>query len=184
MRIAARDLVLVSVAVALGVLFRTTWHLGANFEVVTATIVVAAHFLRDKRLVLLQSLLILVLSDLLLGNSNILVFTWTGFLIPAAGNLFLPKPQVKPLLQLQIRALLSVLFFFLWTNFGVVLLTEMYSKDLVGLLHSYFNALPFLVNQLLASVVAVPLLFMAVKLGVKLAENREQGELRNVKLKS
>jgi len=43
----------------------------------------------------------------------------------------------------------------------------MYSKDLNGLLNSYFNAIPFLKNQLLGNLIFVPLIFLGAGLLLK-----------------
>ena len=60
--------------------------------------------------------------------------------------------------------LISSVIFFLWTNFGVVLTTTMYTKDLSGLLASYINAIPFFRPQLVGNLLLVPLILVCTKL--------------------
>jgi len=62
-------------------LFRTVWHLGANIEFVTCAMILSSYYLGKKSTFWLV-LLIMVCTDLVLGNTNIFIFTWTGFLIP------------------------------------------------------------------------------------------------------
>jgi hypothetical protein len=60
------------------------------------------------------------------------------------------------------------LFFYLWTNFGVWLLSGMYPKTTTGLLMSYVNALPFLRYQLISTLIFIPLGFFATEITILL----------------
>ena len=105
-------------------------------------------------------------TDLILGNTSIFIFTWTGFLIPALaiGKIFydrkLPLPR-KALLGTA-AGVGSNLFFYFWTNFGVWATDswDMYSNNLSGLVNSYINGLPFLKLQLTSTLYFVPLGFL------------------------
>ena len=61
---------------------RVFFDLGPNIELVTIALGLAATYLNKKNSLVL-SLFIVMLSDLIIGNSMIFLFTWTGFLIPA-----------------------------------------------------------------------------------------------------
>jgi hypothetical protein len=112
----------------------------------------------------------LVSTDLFLGNTNIFLFTWSGFLIPAfvLTNIF-PK-IVKAIKFKSISGILlglgSNLFFFFWTNFGVWFLDSwgMYPKTLAGLAQCYINGLPFLRPQIVSSLIFIPLGFIIIEL--------------------
>ena len=65
--------------------------------------------------------------------------------------------------------ILSVVFFYLFTNFGWWFTFEMYPLTLQGLIECYIAGLPFLKNQLFSSLIFVP----AFALIFSLVENRE-----------
>lgn len=160
---------------------RTIFDLGPNIELVTAVMILSAYYFGAKQSVWL-TLSIMVLSDLILGNSSIFIFTWTGFLIPAifadASFSWIKRStnyKVVPSLSLS---LFSNLFFFLWTNFGVWLLTGMYSKTLLGLFQSYINGLPFLKNQIVSSLIFIPLGFFVVGYAEKILKKKIMSRLR------
>lgn len=177
-----QETLLISALVVLGVLTRTIFHLGANIEFVTASSLVATFFVKDKRKVFIVPVLIMLISDLILGNSAILLFTWSGFLfIPILGmvansRFFKRKlkqtPEwIKYLVLAEFAGIISTVIFFLWTNLGVVLTTSMYPKTLSGLLLSYEMAIPFLRNQLYANIVIVPAIMLITYLGVHYFKN-------------
>ena len=149
---------------------RTVWDLGPNFEIVTTALVISALYLGSRKTLLLTFLTIAV-SDVIIGNTNIFLFTWSGFLIPV---LLLPflfkvlklknKSTFWNILAVTGSGLTANLFFYIWTNFGVWLLDSvgMYSNDVQGLMRSYLNGLPFLKNQFLSSIIFTPLGFYTI----------------------
>ena len=152
---------LVIVLFAIALLERVVFDLGANIEIVTATIVLTSIYVGRKEAFWL-ALAIMAVSDRIIGNTSILLFTWSGFLIPA---LFLNgiikklgKKGVGKFFTGTGAGLGTNLFFFVWTNFGVWLLDSwgMYPKTLIGLLMSYVNGLPFLRYQLISSLIFIP----------------------------
>lgn len=139
---------------------------GNNIEIVTVIGVVAGLIL-GIRFGWIVPLAVMVCSDLLIGNdSMILPFTWTGFVIPAViGGIVArvsqrfgesKKPMVASVGGFG-GSLFSVLFFFVWTNFGVWLFW--YPKTLEGLIRCYTLALPFLANQLRGSFLVGGIIF-------------------------
>jgi hypothetical protein len=155
-------------------LTRTVWHLGPNIEFVTTAMLLSAAYL-GKRQSLWLTLTIMVSTDLILGNSNIFLFTWSGFLIPAFllpilfKNLKLITKNFQwKILSLTGTGLLANLFFFVHTNFGVWLLGSMYPKTASGLLMSYVNALPFLRYQTAGTLLFVPVGFVLTEVAISL----------------
>ncbi len=145
------------------VLTRTISHLGANIEFVTAFAIGSTLVFKQKNLSILIVMLGLIISDLIIGNTIIFLFTWSGFLAPIALARLMSRYNFKFIEKLgltQMLAIGSTLIFFLWTNLGVVLTTTMYTKDLGGLLASYINGLPFLRTQLVANLLIVPAVFV------------------------
>jgi hypothetical protein len=160
-----KQLLLALALVVLGVLSRTIFHLGANVEIVTSISFFAAWVISDKKLAFLVPILIIITSDFFIGNSNILLFTWSGFAITAIISWWSSKQVAnsekhKHYLLYFGSGIFSIIIFYLWSNLGVVILSEMYSQDISGLLKSYINALPFLRNQLLSGVIGLNFSFL------------------------
>lgn len=157
--------------ISLGISTRTIFHIAPNVEFVTAITLSSAYFLKDKKLFWLAPFLTMLATDLLIGNSLIFLFTWSAFFIMPISLLLLNfkltskilgrLSNVPKLLSVSIfSGSFSTLMFFIWTNFGVVLTTEMYSKSIDGLMQSYVNALPFLKNQFYGNIIIVPVVFL------------------------
>lgn len=142
---------------------RVFFDLGPNTELVTLAMLISAAYLGGKKSFWMTFILI-ALTDLLIGNSNIFIFTWSGFLIPAlvAGEVF-KSFNGRGVKKIGVGTLSGVganLFFYAWTNFGVWFLGTMYPKTISGLATSYINALPFLRMQLVSTLIFVPLGFL------------------------
>ncbi|QAY62888.1 hypothetical protein ET495_06105 [Xylanimonas allomyrinae] len=148
-------------AVVLAVVWRLVKNdLGAppNLELSTAAAFLAAGVLRH-RAAALAPLGVVAASDLLLGNTSILAFTWSAWAVIGLGSLLTRRTAGWR------RFAASVAFgvggtavFFLWTNSGVWALGSgaLYPRGWDGLLASYTAGLPFLRPQLLGNLVLVP----------------------------
>lgn len=140
---------------------RVWFDLGPNIELITLATILSAFYL-DKKSTLLLTLTIMLISDLIIGNTNIFIFTWSGFVLPALAVTLLPKLNKNKIFLGTASGIFANLFFFTWTNFGVWLLDSwnMYPNTLLGLVQSFINGIPFLKNQLLSTLVFVPLGFI------------------------
>jgi hypothetical protein len=151
-------------------------RIGPNIEFVTAGLILSSMFLGRKYAIFFV-LIVMLFSDIIIGNTNIFLFTWSGFLIPAilaAG--ILNKLKLNKLILGTGLGLTSNIFFYLWTNFGVWALDSwgMYEKSVSGLIRCYINGLPFLKYQMFSTLLALPLGFILVKMLLKYVakENR------------
>lgn len=153
----------------LAFLERTFFDLGPNFELVTLAMVMST-FCLDRKLALILTVILMISSDLIIGNSNIFIFTWSGFLIPIFFVKYFKNLKMNNIFSGTIAGISSNIFFFFWTNFGVWALDswEMYPKTVLGLASSYINGLPFLKYQLISTLLFVPLGFGIYKLLSKL----------------
>lgn len=142
----------------LAFLERTVFDLGPNFELITLAMVLSSFYLTSNSSLLFTFFLILT-SDLIIGNSNIFIFTWSGFLIPVLFLGLFKKLKINKIFSGTLAGISSNLFFFVWTNFGVWLLDSwgMYPKTAYGLASSYINGLPFLKYQLISTLLFIPL---------------------------
>ncbi len=173
----------------IGILFlaafgeRVLFDLGPNVELITMAMILASFYFGKKESFWLTFAIIAV-SDRIIGNSNIFLFTWTGFLIPA---ILLPKlfgnwkasatsslkigNYLRKIISLTGTGLLANLFFYTHTNLGVWLLSNMYPKTAAGLVMSYVNALPFFRYQLTGTLIFVPLGFTLTEIAIYLLKN-------------
>ena len=87
-----------------------------------------------------------IVCDLIIGIHPLILFTWLsliliGLISQAFTKYYLRVPGV----------MIGCLVFFYVSNFGVWLFSDMYSKDLPGLIQCYIMGLPFLQNSLIGS---------------------------------
>ena len=160
-----KKIIFAAVLISLAIVFRTFAHIAPNVEYVTAATLLAGAYL-GRKYALLVPFIIMVLTDTLIGNTNIFIFTWSAYLL--IGYLgYLGNLRGK-LIKATGAGILASLFFYLWTNFGVWALDSwgMYTRDLSGLVNCYVMGLPFLKLNLLGNLFFVPVSFGIVE-GVK-----------------
>jgi uncharacterized membrane protein len=141
-----------------------------NLELSTAAAFAAAGLLRH-RLAMLVPLVVVALSDVLLGNSSVLVFTWTAWAVIGVGAWWAGRVRGGGRwLSALGFGVGSSLFFYVWTNAGVWWLGRgtFYPEGLDGLLTSLVAGLPFLRPMLVGNLVLVPLAAGLVALVVRL----------------
>lgn len=131
-----------------------------NVEFVTMATLLAAYYF-GRRFTFLVPLTIMFVSDLLIGNTMIFLFTWSAFLLAGlAGALLRRRSNEKTIVgATTLTGLGFALFFFLWTNFGVWVLGDLYPQTWAGLMQSYVMAIPFLKLHLVSTLVFVPVGF-------------------------
>lgn len=152
--------------ISMGVSSRVLLHIPNVTALTSISILAAMYFSRITAISLV--ILTLMISDILLAQffhypivGTWTLFTYSGFL----GITFLCKKYQPNTHARLFRFLISSsLLFWLWTNFGVWLCADMYSKTLSGLINCYFAALPFLRNQCLGDLAWMVLLLSAFRL--------------------
>src|SRR3989344_9233188 len=97
---------------------RVFFDLGPNFEFVTAALLLSSAYL-GRQYATSLILIVMIISDLILGNTNIFIFTWTGFLIPAILLPSMFKNKQNKIFTGTVFGVSTSLFFYFWTNFGV-----------------------------------------------------------------
>ena len=129
---------------AVAVIERLWFDLGPNVELIMVASILASMYLGRKWGVAL-ALIALAMTDLVIGNTMIMVFTWSAFALIAFGGKLLKNFRGnKQILASGGYGLVSALWFYFYTNFGVWLITPMYEKSWSGLIMCYTMALPFL----------------------------------------
>lgn len=152
---------------ALAIASRVVWHL-PNMTPLIAIAMMAGMCL-PRLWAMLLMLLAMLVSDGLLACLHGYAwfgswswFTYSGLMgIALVGSLLSLRSQF---LSVLLVSLLSGFGYWLWTNFAVWLLSDMYPTTLSGFVACYTLALPFLQHQLLATVFWIVVLFGVVKI--------------------
>lgn len=152
-----------------------------NFEIITALTLVSAVFLGGVWIFVVP-LSIIAITDVFIGNSPVLIFTWSAFAIIGffgwlSRSIILGKKDAichpefisgsrknrfrnkfgMTIIGMAGLGIGSSVFFFLYTNFGWWLISGMYPHTLDGLIQSYIMGLPFFKNNLIGNLIFVPL---------------------------
>lgn len=141
----------------LGIISRLVLHI-PNFTPVIALALFGGVYLRKGQAVLLPVLLMAV-TDVFLGLHGTMFFTWGSVALIAVLGLWVREN--KSFTAIAGSSLVSALFFFIVTNFGVWLVSGMYPHTFAGLTTCYVLAIPFFRNMLLSTVVYSLLFFGA-----------------------
>ncbi len=94
------------------------------------------------------TILAFAISDLLIGFHKYLLFTWGSLIV-----IGLISPYLKNYFYRFFGCILAAFLFFLISNFGVWLLTNMYANDIDGLIKCYYLAIPFFGNTLISTII-------------------------------
>lgn len=113
----------------------------------------------------------MVVSDLVIGLHSTIAFTWSGMLVFAWLGFGLADRSTA--MRVAGSAILGSTVFFVWTNFGVWLVTPLYADTAAGLAQCFTAALPFFRNSLLGNIAFSGALFAAYKWYQIRAANRE-----------
>ncbi|MBU1085514.1 hypothetical protein KKB06_04165 [Patescibacteria group bacterium] len=134
---------------------RLWFDLGPNIELIMVASVLASMYLGRKWGASL-AVVALALSDLVLGNTMIMLFTWSAFFVIGFNGRWINKWKGgRRIVAGSGYGLVSALGFYFYTNFGVWLITPMYEKTFGGLIKCYVMALPFLRLHAVSSVFLV-----------------------------
>lgn len=137
-------------------LFRLMPH-PSNVTPIAAMALFAGAYLPSKRLALIVPLAAMLLSDLLLGFHNTMLYVYVGMaLTVAVGLLLRSRPRVMPAIAASLAA--STIFFLL-TNFGAWATSGLYPQTAEGLTMAYTAGIPFFRNSLLGDLLFTALLF-------------------------
>lgn len=162
--------VLASLAIAWRIVNWQT-EFAPNLEIVTAATLLGAAYL-DRRVAIALPLVVMAASDWIIGNSPILIFTWSAWIILAIAGLVLRRWSNSPSRQILAATGLGLagsIGFFLYTNFGVWLIGGLYPRTLAGLAYCYLMGVPFYRTMLLGNLIFVPVAFTLAAAARRLA---------------
>ncbi|RKY41842.1 MAG: hypothetical protein DRP85_04875 [Candidatus Makaraimicrobium thalassicum] len=119
----------------------------------------------NKRVVPWVPLVIMVISDLIIGLHDVVLYTWGAFIV--IGYMGMRLRERRTPAGIFTAAVFSSLVFFVISNFGVWL--AWYPHTGGGFVACYVRALPFLRSTLIGNILFVFALFGAYELARKLA---------------
>ena len=176
MKINFRKVTLAIFIILFGVIFRFFLNekIGiANFEAVTALSLLSGSFFGGIYAAIIP-LLMIFLSDFYFGNTSIFLFTWSAFILIGVFGILIKRRSKRYVFKMTGLGICSVLFFYLYTNFGWWLTSSMYPLTLSGLLQCYIAALPFLRNQLISILIFIPVFVPLFSLAFKKLKARKR----------
>ena len=89
-----------------------------------------------------------ILSDLVIGMHQLIFFTWASLLLIGYLSKFFKKAYFRPL-----GITISCILFFIISNFGVWLFSDLYTLNVQGFIACYTMAIPFLQNSLIGTII-------------------------------
>ncbi len=128
-----------------------------NVSPVAAMALFGGAYFSDKRVAFLVPFLALLLSDLLLGLHDTMVYVYAGFALTVVIGFWISKNL--NISRIALAAVGSSVLFFMITNFGAWFTSGLYPMTVDGLMQAYIAAIPFFQNSLLGNLVFTALLF-------------------------
>ena len=149
-------LLILSIIVFAIALFRILPH-PVNVSPVAAMALFGGVYFADKRVALIIPFMALLLSDLIIGLHDTMVFVYASFALTMVIGYWIRDRQ--GVMMIASATIASSALFFLVTNFGAWLSHGMYPFTAQGLVQAYVAGLPFLQNTLLGNLFFSAVLF-------------------------
>lgn len=150
--------------IVLGVVTRCVPHI-SQFTSILSVAMLGGMYL-DRRLALVLPLAIMMVTDLILGFHNTMLFTWGSMLFISGIGLYLRNH--KSLINVLGGSLVSAFVFFVVTNFGAWL--TLYPSTISGLKECYVMAIPFFRTTFLSTTAYSMVLFLGFEWVLKYFE--------------
>ena len=122
-----------------------------NFTPIVAVAIMSSYFFRNISLSFAVVLFSMLISDIFIGFYEHMFFVY-GSLFLITFTFFKVRTKIN-LKSLFIFGFVGSSMFYLISNFGVWILSDMYEKNLTGLAYCYFLAIPFFKNTLLSTII-------------------------------
>ncbi len=132
--------------ITLGILSRIVFHT-PNFTPVLALVLFGGMYLKGRQ-ALWVPLVLMVISDLIIGFHDSMLYTWGSIVIISLLGIWLKSN--KNVVNVLGVSIISSIIFFLVSNFGAFL--SLYPHTLSGLQECYIAAIPFYRSTLVSTV--------------------------------
>lgn len=143
-------------AIAFAVVFRLVPH-PPNFSPIAAMALFSGAYMPRRALAFAAPLLALLLSDLVLGFYPGIAFIYLSVALTVLLGWAISRRRSAPMIAGA--AVAGSVLFYVLTNFGTWLSTDLYPKTIEGLAACYVAAIPFFQNTLAGDLVFSALLF-------------------------
>jgi hypothetical protein len=137
-----------------------------NVSPVAAMALFGGAYFADRRMAFIVPFLALLLSDLVIGLHNTMLFVYAGFAVTVFIGIKLQKNITVS--RVAASAVGASVLFFLVTNLGAWATSGLYPMSMNGLMQAYAAGIPFFQNSLLGNLVFTAVLFG----GFSLLQNR------------
>lgn len=152
-----RAKIITLIAIIFGIaMFRLLPH-PPNVSPVAAMALFGGAYFVDKRMAFIVPFLALLLSDLIIGLHNTMVFVYAGVALTVFIGMKI-QSNIKPV-TVAVSAVAASVLFFLLTNFGVWATGGLYPISMNGLMQAYVAGIPFFQNSLIGNLVFTAVMF-------------------------
>jgi hypothetical protein len=142
------------ILIIIGIASRIIIH-SPNFTSVIAVALFSGVYLKKQQAVVVP-LALMILSDLVLGFHDTIIFTWGSVVLISLIGVFIKKN--KKVSTIAMTAVASSVLFFIITNFGAWL-SPLYPDTWQGLQDCFIAAIPFYRNTFLSTMAYSVILF-------------------------
>ena len=149
---------IVYILIVFGFLMRLMPHMPNFVPIAAIALFAGAHL--DKRVAVWVPLVIMIISDLVIGLHGVIFYTWGAFIL--IGFIGMHLKERKTVGNIFASTVFSAVLFFLITNFGVWL--AWYPHSWEGFLACFIKAIPFFRNTLAGNLVFSAVLFGSYEL--------------------
>ena len=172
-----KHLILIVTMIIVGFALRLLPH-PANFAPIMALALFSGLYL-PKRLNVIIPVVAMLLSDIFLGFYSLpIMFTvYSSFILVTVFGVWLKKH--KSFKNTVATTLAGSTIFFLVTNFSVWAFGTMYSHNFVGLMQSYYMALPFFRNSLMGDLFYVGIFIGVAEMAIKYLQVEKMSKVEN-----
>jgi hypothetical protein len=108
---------------------------------------------------------VMIITDIVIGNNWILLFTWSGFALLGLIGLLIKSKRILTFRNIPTflgAGIGGILIYDIWTNFGTWLGGFGYAPTLGGLAQCYTMALPFMLWHLLSTTIVLSVILITV----------------------
>jgi len=152
-----RKEILIILFILLGILSRLIPH-PPNFTALASIALFSGAYLKNKYLSVSIPLVIMIISDTLIGLPKSSSVYISFILITLLGHTLQTNRTKLKIINFSI---LSSILFFIITNLFVFLQSEFYPKNIIGIIECYVFAIPFFTNTLLSTLIYSLIIFIS-----------------------
>ena len=130
-----------------------------NITPIIAVAIMSSYLFKNIYLSLITVLVSMLLSDIFIGFYENMIFVYLSLIVITF--IFYKMSNKANYKSLFVFGFFGSLIFYLISNFGVWILSDMYEKSLGGLAYCYFLAIPFFKNTLISTIIFSYIAFFA-----------------------